>query len=417
MRILLLHQYFLEQQEGGGSRFNEMARIWHNSGHDITVLGGMIHPNGKEKLPEYKRKYFVRKDHDGVEVIRCHVSESYNVNFLGRLWGYFSFVFSSLWAGLFYARKKYDVILVTSPPLFLGITAFLLSRIKRVPYIFEVRDLWPESAIDTGVVTNRFLIKLSLWLERFSYKKAILVNVLTPAFREKLINDKNVPSEKICFIPNAADFGIANQLVLEDFDAQKIRKGEGWEDKLVLTYVGAHGVANHLEQVLDAAEKVRDDFPQIRFVLIGSGMRKDALMEDAARRKLYNVIFKDSMPKKDVFKYIMASDFGMSVLKRVDTFKTIYSNKTFDYMSCKKPILLAIDGVSRQLVEDAECGFYIEPENISSWYDVIKNISKLDADKINRLGTNGYDYAKIHFDRVSLADEYIKEIQLKINPS
>ena len=130
MRILLIHQYFLEKDDGGGSRFNEMTRQWHEEGHDITVLAGMMHANGIEKRAEYKGKYFLNKDHNGVNVVRCHVSESYNNGFLGRLWGYFSFVFSSVWAGLFKAKGKYDVILVTSPPLFVGITAYVLSLLK-----------------------------------------------------------------------------------------------------------------------------------------------------------------------------------------------------------------------------------------------------------------------------------------------
>ena len=136
-----------------------MTKTWHREGHEVTVLGGMLDATGTKKWPQYKGKLFAKVDHDGVEVIRCHVSEAYNVNFLGRLWGYFSFVFSSLWAGLFKAKGKYDVILVTSPPLFLGISAYLLSRLKRTPYVFEVRDLWPESAIDTGVLKNKMIIK------------------------------------------------------------------------------------------------------------------------------------------------------------------------------------------------------------------------------------------------------------------
>ena len=193
MRILLIHQYFLEKNDSGGSRFNEMTRVWSEQGVHITVLAGMFHANASGKAEKYKGKYFVKEQYDeNTEVIRCHVSESYNVNFLGRLWGYFSFVFFSLWAGVFKTKGKYDLILVTSPPLFVGITAFLLSKIKRIPYVFEIRDLWPESAIDTGVVTNNLIIKLSYGLEAFIYRHARLINVLTPAFRDTLLTKKNV---------------------------------------------------------------------------------------------------------------------------------------------------------------------------------------------------------------------------------
>jgi hypothetical protein len=187
LKILLIHQYFLEPDDGGGSRFNEMAKIWANEGNEVTVLAGMMHANGHKKREEYKRKYFVKKEHGKVKVWRCHVSESYNRGFVGRLWGYFSFVFSSIWAGLFKTKENYDIILVTSPPLFVGITAFVLSRWKKIPFVFEIRDLWPESAIDTGVVTNKWIIRFAYWFESFIYRQSKLINVLTPAFRDTLI--------------------------------------------------------------------------------------------------------------------------------------------------------------------------------------------------------------------------------------
>ena len=174
MKILLLHQYFLEEDDSGGSRWNEMTKTWTEAGHDVVVLAGMIHANGSEKRHEYKNKHFIQKKQGKVTVWRCHVSESYNKSFTGRLWGYFSFMFSSMWAGLFKTKGKFDVVVVTSPPLFVGMSGYIISRFKGVPFVFEVRDLWPESAIDTGVLTNKFIIKMAFWFERFIYKKARL---------------------------------------------------------------------------------------------------------------------------------------------------------------------------------------------------------------------------------------------------
>jgi len=410
MRILLIHQYFLEKGDGGGSRFNEMTQVWSKQGHKVTVLAGMVHYATGKKGSRYKGK-FTFKDksfYDNIDVVRCHVSESYNVSFLGRLWAYFSFVFSSIYAGLFKTKGKFDVIVVTSPPLFVGITAYVLSKFKRLPFVFEIRDLWPESAIDTGVLKNRMIIKFAFWFEKFIYKKAKLINVLTPAFRDKLIQDKQVPAEKVIFIPNAADFSLAEK-VQQDVDAVAFKKELGLSDKFVITYVGAHGVANHLIQLVEAAEKLIDT--NIVFQLIGAGMRKEALMEEVKKRNLSNVIFRNPVPKEEVFKYILASDVGTSALKKVDTFKTIYSNKTFDYMSCKRPILLAIDGVSRQLVNDAACGVYVEPENIDDIVRGCKELAYKTAAEINQMGESGYAYAKAYFDRDQLAKEYTNEIQ------
>ncbi len=409
MRILLIHQYFLEKNDSGGSRFNEMTRVWSEQGVDITVLAGMIHANASGKAEKYKGKYFVKDRYDEhIEVIRCHVSESYNVNFIGRLWGYFSFVFFSLWAGTFKTKGKYDLILVTSPPLFVGITAFLLSKIKRIPYVFEIRDLWPESAIDTGVVTNKLIIKISYWLEAFVYRHARLINVLTPAFRDTLLTKKNVPAAKVIYIPNAADFSLTEEL-LKTFDVKTFRKELNIsEETLLITYVGAHGVANHLIQLVEVAEQIKDK--PVLFLLIGDGMQKKRLKEEVEKRGLSNIRFIDPVPKKEVFKYILASDIGASVLKKVDTFKTVYSNKTFDYMACKKPILMAIDGVSRKLVEEAKAGVYVEPENVADY------IEKIDFYLNNRnqlvvQGLSGYEFALTSFDREKLAAQYFTHLK------
>ncbi len=406
MRILLIHQYYLEEDDSGGSRWNEISKTWTDLGHEVVVIAGMMHANGFEKRKEYKGRLFVKRVQNNVKVYRTHVSESYNSGFLGRFWGYCSFMLSSLWAGLFKVRGKFDLILVTSPPLFVGFTGYILSRVKRIPLIFEIRDLWPESAIDTGVLTNKWIINLSLAFESFVYKKAKRINVLTPAFYNTLLDQKGVPADKLIMIPNAADFALSDDL-LQNFDSKTFRKENHLEDYFVITYVGAHGVANHLDQVLDAAEVLADT--NVLFLLIGQGMEKARLINDAQRRGLNNVRFLDSVPKQEVFKYILASDMGASILKRVDTFKTVYSNKTFDYFSCKKPVLMAIDGISRQLVEDANAGVYVEPENASAYNVIIREYLK-DPQRLIHEGENGYQFAKSNFDRQILAEKYINQL-------
>ena len=410
MKILLLHQYFLEEDDSGGSRWNEMAKVWAEAGNEVTVLAGMIHANGSEKRPEYKKKHFAQKQQGKIQVWRCHVSEAYNKSFAGRLWGYFSFMFSAMWAGLFKAKGKFDVVIVTSPPLFVGLSGYIISVFKRIPFVFEVRDLWPESAIDTGVLTNKWIIKMAFWFEKFIYKKAKLINVLTPAFYDSLKNQKHIPEEKLIMIPNASDFSLSEELLLT-FDRNDFRKKMALDGKFVITYVGAHGVANHLQQVLQAGKKLEDT--RVLFLLIGRGMEKEKLKKMAVDMNVNNVRFIDAVPKKEVFKFILASEMGASVLKRVDTFKTVYSNKTFDYMSCKKPVLMAIDGVSRELVEAAACGVYVEPENIEEYNTNIRTYLN-DEGRLKKEGDNGYQYAKNHFDRDVLAKKYLQEIKDKV---
>jgi glycosyltransferase involved in cell wall biosynthesis len=412
VKILLIHQYYLEEDDPGGSRFNEMTRIWSQAGHEVTVICGMLnYLTGKVPAKYAGKKYHQSFYGPGLNVLRCYVSPQYNVSFLGRLWAYFSFVWFSL-LGIFFKLKdqKFDVIVATSPPLFIGLVAWVASRLKRIPYVFEVRDLWPESAIDTGVLTNRHIIRFSFWLEKVSYRGAFMINVLTPAFRERLIADKKVPADKIIFIPNACDFSLSDSL-LDKFDSQTFREKLGWKNKFVITYVGVHGIANHLIQLIQVAEMLKNT--NIHIVLIGDGPQKVVLKQEAIKRDLRNVEFIDSMPKVDVMKYLLASDAGISVLKKNDTFKTIYSNKTFDYMACKKPIVMVIDGVSRQLVEDAKCGVYTEPEDVEMIAEKMSNLSG-DASLCKRMGESGYQYAKIHFDRLKLADQYVFEIQNRL---
>jgi glycosyltransferase involved in cell wall biosynthesis len=405
MHILLIHQYFLEDNGGGGSRWNEISRIWVAEGHQVTVLAGTGHYMKQESSRTVK--FFAQNvNSNNVKVIRCYVSESYHKGFAGRLWAYLSFTFSATWAGIFYARDKYDLVLVTSPPLLAGISGLVISWLKSIPLVLEIRDLWPESAIDTGVLKNRFFIQLSYWLENQLYKQAHLINVLTPAFREVLISQKAVPPSKITMVPNAADFSLSEPL-LQHFDRAAFRRELNLEDEFLIIYVGAHGVANHLVQILETADLLRDT--HVVFLLVGDGMQKKRLMEQAAKLKLTNVRFQDPVGKSEVFKYILAADAGTSVLKKADTFKTIYSNKTFDYFSCKKPVLMAIDGISRQLVEDAAAGIFVEPENPADFASRIRQYMD-DPVRCQREGENGYHFAKTHFDREILAKKYLEHL-------
>ena len=407
MKILLIHQYFKESDVTGGARFNEMVRVWKGEGHDITVIAGNLDGPAAVKRPEYRGKIVKRKIQDGVEVFRCNVSESYNKSFLGRLWAYFSFVISGTYAGLFKVTGKYDVILVTSPPLFVGIIAYILAIFKRTPFVFEVRDLWPESAIDTGIITNRYIIKFAYWFERFVYRRAALINVLTPAFYRALIEKKQVSPNKLIEIPNAADFDMADDLI-SSMDVERFRAEQGWDNRFVITYVGAHGVANGLHQIVETAELLKDT--NVLFLLVGDGMKKKELQEMVKNRKLSNVVFKSPVPKKEVLRYVMASDMGASVLIKNDTFKTVYSNKTFDYMSCKKPIFMAIDGVSRELLEQADAGVFVDPENPKDFADKVRTYID-NPEKIKRQGENGYRFAKDNFDRNVLAKNYLEELK------
>lgn len=411
MKILLIHQYFKEIDVTGGARFNEMTRIWQEMGHEITVIAGDMDGQSGVKRDEYKKKFVTKKDQNGIIVWRCNVSESYNKSFIGRLWAYFSFVVSGLYASIFKVKGKYDVVLVTSPPLFVGIIAYFTSRFKNVPFVFEVRDLWPESAIDTGILKSKQIIKFAYWFEGFIYRKAKLINVLTPAFFRVLKSEKGIEENKIIMIPNAADFALSDNL-LDSFDRDRFRDDMGWTDKFVITYVGAHGVANGLDQILETAILLKDT--NVLFVLVGAGMEKKRLIQKKLQYEIMNVLFYDPVPKKEVLKFVIASEMGTSVLLKNDTFKTVYSNKTFDYMSCKKPILMAIDGVSKELVEQAGAGIFVEPENPMDFASKVMGYLN-DPNRLKIEGDKGYQFAIANFDRDVLAKKYIEKIEKSLN--
>ncbi len=408
MRILVVHQYFLGKNDAGGSRWNQFAKYWAQAGHKITVLAGTVHYSTGRKPVEYKGKFIVRRQPaKNIEVLRCYVSRSYNKSFIGRFRAYITFVFSTIFAGLFLAGQC-DVIICTSPPLMVGLTGWILSKLKKAPMVFEVRDLWPESAIDTGVIRNKWLIKLSFWLEKKSYKSANWINALTPAFEKTLIKKKNIKPERISMIPNGADLDIFKPGERNNW----VRKKHALGDNFVVTYVGAHGVANCLVQLLQSAKRLTE-YPDIILMLVGDGMEKPALEQKAEQWGLKNVLFVDSVPKNVIVDYIAASDVCTAVLKRVETFKTVYPNKMFDYMSACRPSIIAIDGAARKLIEDAQAGIYVEPENAKEFAEAVLKL-KDNTQLCEEYGENGLNFVKKNFARSTLAEKYMDILRNKV---
>lgn len=404
MNILIIHQYFLREGESGISRFNQFAKHWSKAGHKITVIAGttshiMTGDKGREK---YRGKFMIKEKIDNnIKVIRTYVSPNYNKNFLTRIFAYITFLFSSVFGAIF--SGKQDIIIASSPPLFVGITGYITSRIKRIPFIFEVRDLWPDFAVDAGVLKSKFLIKLSYFLENFIYKKANIINVLTPAFQKVLIEKKNVPKEKIIYIPNGADLDILSPGPRNNW----VREKYNWQDKFIILYVGAHGLANNLDLILDTAHLIKD-YKDIIFILIGDGMWKPKLMERARNERLDNVIFLEPVPKEKIKDYINAADVCTAILKKV--YNTTYPNKVFDYMSCAKPIILPIDGALRELVvEKAEAGIFSEPENSEEFKKAILYFYK-NTNEIENFGQRGYRFVKENFSRETLSQKYLEII-------
>lgn len=402
MRILIIHQPYLMPGQGGGSRINEMARLWAEAGHEVSVIAGTLAPDGK-KPPRYRRRWLVKEKDGLVTIWRCYMPEHYGRSYHGRMWGYLAFGLSASTALLY--SKKPDITLATSPPLTVAIQGILAGRFRwgRNPWIFEVRDLWPESAVTTGVLSPRSALTSALYtLERWAYRLADSINVLTPAFRDNILDRRLANAEKLAFIPNGADLDLFQPGQLDN----DLRRRLAWGDRFVVLYAGAHGRANALGQLIDAAEHLRDR-SEILIACVGEGPERATLEATVRARGLNNIVFLGPQPKDKMPEFINAANAGAAVLQNNPTFRTVYPNKVFDYMACRRPTLLAIDGVARRLVcEEARAGVFAEPENGAALASAIRYLADNPA-VCEEMGARGYEWVVANADRKALAVRYL----------
>jgi glycosyltransferase involved in cell wall biosynthesis len=386
MHILLLHQLFIRPDDAGGTRHYEFCRQLVQSGHQVTILAGTRSYLTGERLRVPDREVL----EPGLEVIRCGTVPGGHRSFFWRAVGFLWFTGTSLAAGLRLGRV--NLIWATSPPLLQVASAWALARVKRSRWVFEVRDLWPAFAIAVGVLRSRLLIRLSEWLERFLYHRADRVVVNSPGFIPYVM-DEGVPRQKITLIANGVDPTM--------FDPQargeRFRAEHGLRDQFVALYAGAHGLSNDLGVVLEAAGLLRDDV-SIRFVFVGDGGEKADLLRDAERMQLRNVLFLPPVPKDDIPSVLAGSDCGIAILKPLPLYATTYPNKVFDYMAAGRPVVLAIDGVIRELVEQAGAGVFVPPGDAAGLAQAIRRLAS-DPDGARQMGAAGRRAVEEHFSR------------------
>lgn len=312
---------------------------------------------------------------------------------------FLSFMLASLWAGL--RAGPVDLVMGTTPPIFQTISAWLVARLRRRPFLLEVRDLWPEFIIDMGALKNPWIIAMSRWLERFLYARASHILVNSPAYRDYLIN-KGITAGKIALIPNGVDASM--------FDPQaqgsEIRHRYNLDGKFVVTYAGALGLANDIPTILRAAAHLRDE-ENICFLLVGDGKERKTLERMAQQLALSNVIFTGVQPKSTMPAFLAASDACVATLKDIPMFRTTYPNKVFDYMAAGRPTILAIDGVIRAVIEDAQGGVFVPPGDATALATAIKALSDNPA-RAQSMGRAARDYVVSHFDRQQQADAFVE---------
>ncbi len=390
------------------ARAAELSRHWARMGHEVTVLTGFPnHPTGvvpEEWRPRLHRLHYAETV-DGVRVVRTWLWPLPNRKAHERIRNYVSFCVSAAVSGL--ALHKPDVIIATSPQLLVALSGWWLAWWERVPFVFEVRDLWPESLAAVGVGSEGSLLHRTLGaIAGFLYRRADRIVVVTSAFKDHLIRYWNVPAAKISIVEN----GVESDLFRLDPAATEVRKQLNLEDRFLICYIGTMGNAHGLETLIAAAEKLQTALPNAMFLLIGEGAEKERIVELAAARGLTNIQFLGQQPRERIPAYVSAADLCLVMLKKTELFKTVIPTKLLEYMACERPVLVAVDGQARQIVEEAGGGVFVEPENSNAMVKAILDLA--DEPEVRRkMGASGRQYIVNKCSREKTAQDYITVLE------
>jgi colanic acid biosynthesis glycosyl transferase WcaI len=405
LKILYISQYFPPEMGAPSARVSELSRFWVRAGHDVTVLTGFPnHPNGVVR-PEYRKRFwrgFCREPFDGVNVIRTFLLPFPNRKPYERILNYSSFCASSALAASFLHRP--DVVIASSPQLLVGLSGWWLSRLKKVPFVLEVRDLWPESLAGAGVGSEASLMYRSVGnLASFLYRAADSIVVVTPAFREHLLRNWGVPQEKISIVQN----GVETALFTPQAGAGELRRKLGTDRKFVVSYIGTLGLAHGLDSLIAAAENLQSVAPEVQFMLVGEGADRERILSLAQSKKLTNLLFVSQQPRETIPAYISASDACVVMLRRSEIFETVIPTKMLEFMSCGRPVILAVRGQSERLLERSGGGLCIEPDNPQALCSAIVRLHEQPSFG-EELGRNGRSYIVRELSRQSTASDYLE---------
>ncbi len=396
LRVVFLTHYFPPEVGAPQSRLFESATRLSSAGYTVTVVTGFPnYPTGI--IPSaYSGRRFMEEQLDGIRVLRTWVYAARNRGFTRRILNHLSFAFSSLWA----IRKvgPVDVIFVESPPLLIGTAALAYSRIKGAPFVFNVSDIWPQSAIDLGALRNPLAIWLAERLEGRLYRRAARVSVVTPGMLERLAA-RGVPRSKLFLLTNGVDTKTYQPTPPETAMAQRF----GLDGHKVFLYAGTHGLAQGLDVVLEAARLTTN--PAVLYVLAGEGAEKEALMKKAAAEGISNVRFLPNQPRSDMPALVNLAYATVIPLKRLDLFKSALPSKMFESMAAGRPIVAALWGEAADMVNAAECGLVVPPDDPGALRDAVEKLAA-DPQLAAKLGANGRRYVVKHFDRGKIAERF-----------
>jgi len=410
MRILLLTHYFAPEGNAPASRALEMCRRWAAAGHDVHVItcvpnvpDGVVYDGYRNRLIQHERI-------DGIDVTRVWTYLAANRGTGRRIANYLSYMVSATVASL--GAKRPDVVIATSPQLFCGWAGVLLGKLRRVPLVLEIRDLWPETIVAVGAITSRPAIRLLEALERGMYAGATHVVTVGEGYRRQLLA-RGVPAERISVVPN----GVDGEAFAPAAPNPALRRRLGLDGCFVCSTVGTIGLCGGLEVVLHAARRLkRAGAYHFRLLLVGDGARREALQQEARDEGLDNIIFTGRVAKEQVREYLALSDACLVHLRQHDLFRTVYPSKLFEAAAMEKPIILGVAGSAAELVRQARAGVCIEPENAEHLCQALFTLAE-NPDVAQRMGRNGRAFVLEHFNRDQLAEEYLEILQSVVSQS
>lgn len=401
MKILFLTHYFPPEGNAPASRTYDNCKRWVAAGHDVTVLTCAPNvPNG-QVYEGYSNKLKQEEWIDGIRVVRVWTFIAPNKGAIRRILNYVSYLLFAGFFGLFLPRP--DILVATSPQFFCGIAGMLLAKVRRLPRILEIRDIWPESIQAVGAMKKSFLTRMLEWIELWMYGAADRIVTVGPGYKTKLI-ERGVEPDLIDIITNGADLefytpGAADEVFREQY---------GLSGKFVAAYVGTIGMASGLEVALQASQKLSaegDD--SIRFLLVGDGAQREEIEARVQTEGLKHVIFTGRLDKSLMPTVLRSTDICFIHLKKSDLFKTVLPSKLFEAFAVGRAVVLGVDGSARDVLEAAQAGIFIEPGNAEALIAAIRSIQK-DESLRESFEENGMAHVRSHYNRDKLAEEYLQ---------
>ena len=392
------------------ARAVELARHWASFGHKVSVLTGFPnHPTGvvTEQWRPRLRRLVHHERLDDIDVFRTWLWPLPNRKAHERMRNYASFFFSAALRGL--ALPRPDVIIATSPQLLVGLAGWWLAFARQIPFVFEVRDLWPESLAAVGVGNEESLLHHVLaGVARFLYERSDQIVVVTTPFKDRLTERWHVPADKISVVENGVETDLfAPQAQADDVT---LRQWLGAEGKFLVCYAGTMGMAHGLETLLDSASELQKRNSNVMFLLVGEGAEKGRIQALAQSRGLANVRFLDQQSREKIPAFLSASDACVVLLRNTDIFKTVIPTKMLEFMSCARPVIVAVDGEARQIIEEAEGGIAIAPENPQELTNAVLYLAA-NPSRGASMGKKGREYILHRFSRKDTAERYIEILE------